>query len=82
MLSLDTERSQCCTGKVFLIERHDDTGIAANRGCKHMSIIDIRQSQSFDQRLITGDTGVRYGLIHQIGGAIQLPCGQIRAVSQ
>ena len=41
MLSLDTEQDQCCAGKVFLIEGHDDAGIAANGGSQHMSIVDV-----------------------------------------
>ncbi|MNL50583.1 hypothetical protein D3C87_1736120 [compost metagenome] len=58
MLSLDTERAQCFTGKVFLIERDDDAGVAANGGCQHMSIIDIWKRQPFDQDFVSSDTSV------------------------
>jgi len=82
MLRFHPIRRQHCVGKVLLIERHDHTGVAADRGGQDMPIISIRQPQTLDQRFVPGHQRIRYRPIHQTRGTVELRGTEVHALAQ
>ncbi len=64
------------------VEEIDDAGIAPDRCCQDMSIINVWEPRSGDQFFVTGNESIRNGAVHEIGRAVQLVHCQIRPLQE
>ena len=80
MLALDPVLCEHVGGEILEVERDDDVGACANRGCKDMTIVRVvRKRESRNQALVARHEAVPHVSIHEVAGTLKLLPPKIRA---
>ncbi len=57
--------------EIFQVERNHSLRTCSNGGGKDMTIIDVRQFQTFNKRLIASNQSIWHGTIHKLSRAVK-----------
>lgn len=82
VLRLHTKRSEAVGRKVLQVPCDDHLRAGADRGGNDVAVVQIREIQPFDQRLVSSHETVRNGGTHQVPRPFELFRDEIRALER